>query len=1252
MNLVLILSAISMLAAFFAFVVGWRSRKHKLHSEARWIVLWFLVLTQFHYLSDILEWAGITDVLSDIEDYFEVLIPLLLFLIIYSLLKEQSEKKLHMFKQLVSSTSDHMSFVGYDYVYRTVNKAYLTAHGKTSDMIVGHSITELMGEDVFTGKIKDRFDRCLAGEKVQYRERFNFPNLGLRYLDVAYQPYFSEIGEVAGVVVSSRDITDLHHSERELDEKTSLLKSVLHSTTDTAIVTTDLNMRINFFNPAAEKLFGFTADEVVGRTVMEFHKSFSVAPERLEEALETVRNTGQCDYSLDLDTGAGFGVRHIECRLEGIFNSKGDIVGYSKFARDVTERRQMEMKLRESEQRFHALFDEISDGVAVYEAVDDGSDFVFVDINSAAQKMEGVSSEDIAGHKVTDVFSGVEQFGFLDVLRRVWKTGVSEDHPVSLYEDDKVSYWRKNSVYKLPSGEVVAVYSDETSRRQSEEAMRKSEENYRLLVETITSGIQEVDINGVTVFGNQAYHRLLGYGNGKLIGRSMYDQLEKDEAKRLYDHIKLLIEQQPEPEPWFGTLTKKDGTVIDVQTDWNYKRSKSGEVTGFISVLTDVSQSKRDEEKLKAEHARFVTVMDSLDAIVYVADMQTHEVLFANKTVRKQCGDVTGGICWQVLQVGQTEPCPFCTNNRLLDKNGKPNEPYVWEFQNTDNGRWYQCRDQAIPWLDGRLVRIEIATDINDRKLAEEALVVDKRRLADILQGTNVGTWEWNIITGELLLNERWAGIIGYTLQELSPVTMDTWTKFAHPEDLAKVDEMLENHFSGELEYYMFEARMKHRNGNWIWVVDRGKVSKWSDDGRPMLMSGTHIDITERKLAEEEVIKRERYLNGLNESAQILLASAGSIPFQKFLDSLGPAASASRTYIFMNHPGTQGDLLLSQKAEWCALGIAPEIDNPLLQDLSYDKWLPRWWDILHKGDLINGRVADFPEMEREILDPQNILAILVIPLMIDDEFIGFIGFDNCVSDQEWNDVEQTFLRTAAGDLSQAIRRVRAEKKVRISLREKEVLLREIHHRVKNNMQVVTSLLNLQARKVTDVKALDAIQESQRRIGVISQVHEALYLSGDLSRISMDKYLTGILREITSLYLDAEDSIGYLVDADDLVLSISEAIPVGLVTNELVTNAFKHAFPGDRKGFISITIRKHPGGIVELLVADDGVGMPDGLDIDGAGSLGLQIVYSLVKIQLGGSIEVTNHKGTTFSIKFNQSKDQKHDPMLQGITGSR
>jgi diguanylate cyclase (GGDEF)-like protein len=121
------------------------------------------------------------------------------------------------------------------------------------------------------------------------------------------------------------------------------------------------------------------------------------------------------------------------------------------------------------------------------------------------------------------------------------------------------------------------------------------------------------------------------------------------------------------------------------------------------------------------------TILDSIDALVYVSDMDTHELLFINKYGRNTWGDIQGKICWQSLQQGQDGPCSFCTNDRLLDKDGQPTGVHVWEFQNTVNKRWYQCRDEAIPWVDGRLVRMETATDITERKLAEEELEAAKK---------------------------------------------------------------------------------------------------------------------------------------------------------------------------------------------------------------------------------------------------------------------------------------------------------------------------------------------------------------------------------------------------------------------------------------------------------------------------------------------------------------------------------------------
>lgn len=149
--------------------------------------------------------------------------------------------------------------------------------------------------------------------------------------------------------------------------------------------------------------------------------------------------------------------------------------------------------------------------------------------------------------------------------------------------------------------------------------------------------------------------------------------------------------------------------------------------------------------------------------------------------------------------------------------------------------------------------KLSLEYEVSIRKKTEQLLAKERQRLEYILEGTNVGTWEWNVQTGETIFNDHWASIIGYTLDEISPVSIDTWMKFAHPDDLVRSSELLEKNFNKELDFYECEARMKHKNGNWIWVLDRGKVATWTEDGKPLLMCGTHKDITQRKDNEEKI---------------------------------------------------------------------------------------------------------------------------------------------------------------------------------------------------------------------------------------------------------------------------------------------------------------------------------------------------------------------------------------------------------------
>ena len=210
--------------------------------------------------------------------------------------------------------------------------------------------------------------------------------------------------------------------------------------------------------------------------------------------------------------------------------------------------------------------------------------------------------------------------------------------------------------------------------------------------------------------------------------------------------------------------------------------------------------------------------------------------------------------------------------------------------------------------------------------------------------------------------------------------------------------------------------------------------------------------------------------------------------------------------------------------------------------------------------------------------------------------------------------------------------VKSAEAIRLSLREKEALLKEVHHRVKNNLQVIASLLRLQSRRLVDEQARGMFDNSQNRVHSISLVHEMLYRSGDLSRVDFSEYLRTLTASLLDGWKGTADAINISVNAAGVQLAVNIAIPCGLIVNELVTNALKHAFPGGRTGTIQVRFVSEGSGWLKLVVQDDGVGMPENLDLRRAGSLGLELVATLVR-QLRARIDIRREAGTAFEISF-------------------
>ena len=224
------------------------------------------------------------------------------------------------------------------------------------------------------------------------------------------------------------------------------------------------------------------------------------------------------------------------------------------------------------------------------------------------------------------------------------------------------------------------------------------------------------------------------------------------------------------------------------------------------------------------------------------------------------------------------------------------------------------------------------------------------------------------------------------------------------------------------------------------------------------------------------------------------------------------------------------------------------------------------------------------------------------------------------------EVANTALQTEIAERQQA------EAQITASLKEKEVLLKEIHHRVKNNLQIISSLLKLQSRAIKDQHILSIFNESQSRIRTMALIHENLYQSSDLSRINFAEYIHKLAANLFRSYDTSSSLIEAVVNVADIFLEIDVAVPCGLMINELVSNSLKYAFPHQTSGRIQIDMYAKGDQSYQLIVSDNGIGLPTDLDIENTNTLGLQLVVSLVE-QLEGQLKIKRQPGTKFEITF-------------------
>jgi len=822
--------------------------------------------------------------------------------------RNQAEKALReselKFRALIENSTDVISLLDKNGFVLYNSPSYTRTMGYPVKKRIGHYTFDLVHPDdrnkflsLFAGIIKKPGKVRMPSVRVLHN------NGSWLWIEGIANNLLNE-SSVNAIVVNYHDITERKHAEEAL-LKSEMEKSVILNTMSELVVYQDLDHNILWTNHAAARSVNSTVDDLKERKC---HEIWTGRKEECESCpVARAIKTGKIQQEeITTPDGRTWSIKGYPVR-----NETGKISGGIEVTLDITDRKRAEEDIRTSEICYRELFDHINSGVAVYEAINNGADFIFRDFNQAGQRIDKINKNKVIGKSVLQMFPAIKEFGLFDVFQRVWKTGTSEILPVTNYKDNRITGWRENYVYKLPTGDIVAVYNDITEQKQAEKKLIDSEEKYRTLFNNASEAIFVVQ-DGMLVFCNPMTIKITGYSSKDLGSRLFTDFIHADDQKMVYNlHLKRL------------------------------KGEKLPEVYSF----------------------------------------------------------------------------------RIVNREGHP--------------IWIELRSVLIRWED-RDATLNFASNITKRKLAENALLESEDKFKYIFDHSIVGK-SITFPSGEIHVNQAFCNMLGYSWKELQGLK---WQDITHPDEVELTQKEVDAMLSGDKESARFMKRYIHKNGSTVWV-DISTSLRRDPEGNPLYFITMVSDITAQKHAQEQI--------------------------------------------------------------------------------------------------------------------QN------------------------------------------------------------SLKEKEILLRELYHRTKNNMQVISSMLRLEARYLKNQQVKNIFREIENKILSMALVHKKLYESQDLSHINLKEYIEGLVQLFRNNYSSSIKGIKISVYGENINVLLDTAMPCGLIINELITNAMKYAFPDKRKGNIDITLNLNPKNEIVLKISDNGVGLPENFDIRKEGGLGIQTIIELVEYQLEGNV---------------------------------
>ena len=880
----------------------------------------------------------------------------------------------------------------------------------------------------------------------------------------------------------------------------------------------------------------------------------------------------------------------------------------------------------------------------------------------------------------TNFISPDFQDAFYLVLGRLKKTGEKQRFDLQLIHGDQGPLWVHVEMASHDTGQSYLVsISDMTHRKQAEQALKTSEAKFRDLFHVVVDPMFIHDMEGNFLEVNESACLTLGYSRQELVrmnvadidahfseeqmmnaitelmqtGEILFEGMHKTRDNRQFPveiHSRIIefegkkailslardISRRKEAEQRYellsnvtfeGILIHKGGLALDLNASCSrltgYAREELIGKNLFTLIATPQDQEKARQNMMLHEVAPYDIKVRRKDGSVFDAELEARDIEHQGEQVRivairditerkrseqalKESKETNQRLADATFEAIFFSENGICTNQNstaermfgytLAEAIGKPGtdwihlnyrglvkhkmmsgsaDPYEAVALRKD-GSTFPCEIQAKTAIhDDRKVRITALRDITDRKRAEEALQRSEKRFRAMFEQAAAG-----IVTvipnGYIIdVNQRFCQIMGYTKEELLRLSVDD---LMWPEDSQQENCYLDEVNSQKRDSYHIEKRYRHKDGHPIWTNLSSNVIR-DEQGNIHYAIGVVVDITDRKQAEEALRQSERNWRDSFDSLDdvMMIISADCIIEQinqHGLDLLGlPREQVIGQKCYTTLHGAD------RPEDYCPFHTTLH-SHAVASTEHYEEAFGKYFSI--KSSPIcddKGNIVKFVDLMRDITDSKQ-----------------------------------------------------AEVSLKDALTEKEVLLQEIHHRVKNNMQTIASLLYKQQQHTDDEYARTILDDSIQRVKSMALIHEQIYRSKNLARINLAEYIQDFANRLFQTYRQKSSRISLTIHADEIYLPVDKSLPVALILNELITNALKYAFPDKQRGDMWIKIREHKHEII-LIVGDNGVGVPENFDPEQTNTLGVYLVYNLATKQLGGSIDVHHSDPTEFMIRF-------------------